>query len=213
MRLDHVSYAATRDELLDVVRRLGSALGASFADGGLHPRFGTTNFVLALDGGTYIEVVAPLDHPATDRAPFGQAVRRRAQEGGGWLGWAVSVPDLAPVEARLGRESVPGNRQRPDGVELRWNQIGVRALIEDPQLPYFTHWLVEPELHPSAGARPGVRIAKLEIAGDPAELSAWLGEPSTHPLDAVDVDWVDPPDDRGLIAVHVQTARGLVRLD
>lgn len=211
MRLDHVSYAATAHGLVDTVQRLGSALGAPFADGGRHPRFGTRNFVLALEGGAYIEVVAPLDHPSTDSAPFGRAVLRRADDGGGWMGWAVAVDDLAPVEQRLGRTSVPGNRRRPDGVELTWRQIGVQALLEDPQLPFFTCWSVPEDLHPSHDPVVGLHIDRLEIAGDRGKVVDWLGAGS-HPLPEVDVEWVDG-DEPGLVAVHVATPHGVVRLD
>ena len=64
MRLDHVSYVTSHDQLADTVQRLGSRLGSTFVDGGVHPRFGTRNFTLPLHNGQYIEVVCPLDHPA-----------------------------------------------------------------------------------------------------------------------------------------------------
>lgn len=211
MRLDHVSYATEPAHLADTVQRLGAAVGGAFVDGGLHPRFGTRNFVLPLAGGCYLEVVAALDHPAADRQPFGQAVRARAEEGGGWLGWVVAVDDLAPVEARLGRPSVVGNRHRPDGFDLRWRQIGVLDLIDDPQLPFFVQWLCDPAQHPSAGGRPDLRLERMEIGGDADTVAAWLGEPATHPLDGIDVEWVDEPP--GLQAVHVRTLNGTVRLD
>lgn len=66
MRLDHLSYAAPIEHLAETVQRLGAALGAPFTDGGLHPGFGTRNFILPLAGGTYIEVVSALDHPAAE---------------------------------------------------------------------------------------------------------------------------------------------------
>ena len=118
MRLDHLSYAAGPDGLKGTAARIGALLGEEFQDGGIHPRFGTRNMVLPLTAGTYIEVVAVLDHPASDKAPFGQAVRARSELGGGWLGWVVAVDDITKVEERLGRESVQGNRHRPDGTEL-----------------------------------------------------------------------------------------------
>ena len=71
MRLDHVSYVTSHDQLADTVQRLGSRLGTTFVDGGIHPRFGTRNFTAPLLDGKYIEVVCPLDHPAT---PYDWAV-------------------------------------------------------------------------------------------------------------------------------------------
>ena len=79
MRLDHISYAAGPDGLKSTARRIGELLGEEFRDGGIHPRFGTRNMVLPLSDGTYLEVVEVLDHPASDKAPFGQAVRARSQ--------------------------------------------------------------------------------------------------------------------------------------
>ena len=64
MRLDHVSYACAPGELAEVVQRIGSELGAAFVDGGIHPSFGTRNFILPLANDVYVEVVAALDHPA-----------------------------------------------------------------------------------------------------------------------------------------------------
>ena len=107
--------------------RLAPLLGEQFVTGGVHPRFGTRNAILPLTDDTYFEVVEVLDHPASDKAPFGQAVRARSELGGGWLGWAVAVDDIRPHEARLGREAVNGNRHRPDGTELLWKQLGVQG--------------------------------------------------------------------------------------
>jgi hypothetical protein len=212
MRLDHVSYAAGPDGLRGTADRLGAMLGARFVDGGLHPRFGTRNMVLPLTAGTYLEVVEVLDHPASDKAPFGQAVRARSELGGGWLGWVVAVADITRIEARLGRPSVPGNRHRPDGVELRWRQIGVRGLRSDPQLPFFVEWQTPDVEHPSAGATGAVQLGALEIAGDPHRVSDWLGYPVEGPLQGVAVEWVAPHGTPGLVAVQFLTPDGVVRI-
>jgi hypothetical protein len=219
VQLDHVSYAVGCSEFPSTVNRLGALLGAPFVDGGVHPRYGTRNAVLPLDGGSYVEVVTPLDHPATDKMPFGRAVRRPAELGGGWLGWVVSVEDLAPFEKRLGRPSAEGHRRRPDGVLLEWRQIGLLDLIEDPQLPYFIEWCCPDTEHPSSGADGTVGIDRLEISGERGAILDWLGTPEIDPLPHVHVNWLEPTDpavayeDAGLVAVDFHTAHGPVRID
>ena len=209
MRLDHLSYAAGPEGLGATAQRLGSALGAGFRDGGLHPRFGTRNFVLPLAGGVYLEVVAALDHPAADKAPFGQAVKARTEAGGGWLAWVVAVDDIAPVERRLGRPSVEGHRRRPDGVDLTWRQIGVLDLLDDPALPFFVQWEGDPALHPSSDGG-GPRISRVEICGDRTKVAEWVGE-APQGLD-FEVSWVED-EDPGLVAVTFATPHGDVRID
>jgi hypothetical protein len=159
----------------------------------------------------YLEVVSALDHPAADRAPFGQAVRKRAESGGGWLGWVVEVNDLTPIEKRLGREAVAGHRTRPDGFELQWKQLGVIGTLEDAQLPFFVQWISSRDEHPSANAN-GLKLSKIEISGDSTSISEYLAEPANHPLEDVDVEWVSA-DEPGIVAVTFQTANGLVRID
>ena len=212
MRLDHLSFAAGPDGLAATAQRLGGLLGHDLVDGGVHPRFGTRNMTLPLAGGTYLEVVEVLDHPASDKAPFGQAVRARSALGGGWLGWVVAVDDIAPIEERLGRKAVLGNRHRPDGTELLWKQVGVNGLISDPQLPFFVEWISDPGLHPSGGAEGGWSLACLEIAGDPQRVSEWLGETVEAPLEDIKVEWVAPNGTPGIVAVQLQTPNGLVRI-
>ena len=210
MRLDHLSYAAGPDGVQGTVDRLSAVLGAGFVDGGIHPRFGTVNQILPLNGGRYIEVVGALDHPASDKAPFGQAVKARSELGGGWLGWVVAVDDLNPIERRLGREAVPGNRHRPDGVNLTWKQIGVKGTMADPQLPFFVQWDDETQ-HPS-GDGAVIRLTCLEIAGDPQRVAEWVGHPADHLMDDVDVHFVGPNGAPGVVAAVFQTPRGEVRI-
>jgi hypothetical protein len=213
VRLDHVSYAVSNSELGSTVNRLGTLLGATFHDGGVHPRFGTRNFVLPLAGGSYVEVVAPLDHPATDSAPFGKAVKARAEDGGGWLGWVVGVDDISPWERRLGRSAAQGHRVRPDGFDLCWKQIGVLDLMADPQLPYFLSWDVAAEQRPGAGGGDTPAFERLEIAGDRDQVLSWIGgSPEHDPLEEVQVDWVDA-EEPGVLAVHFKCNGGSVRID
>jgi hypothetical protein len=212
MRLDHLSYAAGPDGLAATAERLSALIGEDFVDGGIHPRFGTVNRVLPLANGHYLEVVAVLDHPASDKAPFGQLVRARSLAGGGWLGWVVSVPDISVAEARLGRSAVPGNRHLPDGFDLRWLQLGVSGVHEDPQLPYVIQWELGDEHHPSTGASGHVALQSIEIAGNPRRVAEWLGSPALAALEEIEVDWVAPHGQPGILAAHLSTPSGAVRI-
>ena len=212
MRLDHLSYAAGPDGLAGTTARLAELLGEKFVDGGVHPRFGTRNNVLPLQQGQYLEVVEVLDHPASDKAPFGQAVRSRSEAGGGWLGWVVAVDDISVMEARLQQPAVQGNRHRPDGVELRWKQLGVKGLQSDPQLPFFVQWECDPAYHPGSNPTGHVALSKLEIAGDPHRVAEWLGAPVDKPMAGLDVEWVAPYGAPGILAACFTTPDGVIRL-
>ena len=211
MQLDHLSYAAGPDGLAATAERISERLGEKFVDGGVHPRFGTTNMIMPLTGHCYLEVVEVLDHPASDKATFGQAVRARSSAGGGWLGWVVRVSDITEVEKRLNRTAIKGNRHRPDGVELHWRQIAIDALLVDPQLPFFVQWEGRDELHPSYGATGDVTLAKLEIAGQPERVAAWLDTPADYSAGDYDVEWVAglAP---GVVAASFVTPDGVVRI-
>ena len=164
MRLDHVSYVASHDQISDVVNRIGSQIGTAFVDGGIHPKFGTRNFTAPLLNGQYIEVVCPMDHPATDLTPFGRAVKNKAEEGGGWMTWVLATPDLSEIESKLNRQSVIGTRRLPNGKELKWKQIGVQEIIENNHYPFFIQWLSD--YHPSTqGAMPVTKIKEIDMNG------------------------------------------------
>lgn len=211
MHLDHLSFAAGPEGLTETAQWLGEQLGAQFSDGGFHPRFGTKNQILPMTGGRYLEVVGVLDHPAADKAPFGQAVRARTAQGGGWLGWVVAVEDLDPVEERLGRPAIDGARHLPDGELLAWRQIGVLDLIDDPQLPFFVHWQSAPALHPSSGGRE-VELLKIVIAGAHDRVDKWLGGHSEQVLSDVDIAWTEPVVRPGLTSAVFSTPRGEVQI-
>ena len=214
MRLDHISYAASHDQLVDVVQRLGSRIGSAFIYGGIHPRFGTRNFTLPLTNGHYLEVVCPLDHPAADASPFGKVVSQRANEGGGWLTWVLSTDDISPIEKRLGREAVEGHRTRPDGTDLRWKQLGVLDTLKDAQLPFFIQWLTTD--HPSTDGKSVAKISKIEIAGTESTIKKWLDAEIQNTLDGIEIGWVDIKENNsesGIVAVNFETPVGLIRLD
>ena len=214
MRLDHVSYAASHDQISDVVNRIGSQIGTAFIDGGIHPKFGTRNFTAPLLNGQYIEIVCPLDHPATDATPFGQAVKKKAEAGGGWLTWVFSSTDLANIEEKFGRKAADGYRTRPDGTELKWKQIGVKEIVGSGELPFFIQWLTGN--HPSKDGNGVAKISKLVIADDEKLADSWFQDEIKSALTGVEIEWVKPElneGDKGIVTVHFSTPNGVVQFN
>ena len=215
MQLDHISYVTSHEQLSDTVQRLGSRLGSTFVDGGVHPRFGTRNFTMPLLNGQYLEVVCPLDHPATETSPFGKAVSRRATEGGGWLTWVLSVGDISEIETRLGRLAVDGHRTKPDGVDIKWKQIGVLGTIEDRQLPFFIEWIENH--HPSTDGNAVSKIVKIEISGSKEKIANWIGSDTEITIGpSVALEWLPYSEidgEAGIVAVHLETPNGVFRVD
>ena len=204
MHVDHLIFATGPNGLKEEAARLADALGTDFKDGGFHPRFGTRNHIIPLADARYIEVVEVLDHPAADKAAFGQAVRARSEMGGGWLGWVLSVNDISPYEQRLERSAVPGSRQFPDGRRLEWVQIGIRGLIADPQLPYFLEWKSDDSLRPSA-LQGDCALKELSISGSSDRLSEWLGVAVADEIDGIKLDLVAEYGTPGINSVTFDT--------
>ena len=203
MRLDHVSYVASHDQISDVVNRIGSQIGTAFVDGGIHPKFGTRNFTAPLLNGQYIEIVCPLDHPATDANPFGQAVKKKADAGGGWLTWVFSSNDLGKVEEKFGRKAADGSRTRPDGSELKWKQIGVIDIMGSGELPFFIQWLTE--MHPSKDGNSVAKITKIIIADDEQLADSWFQDEIKSGLNGIEIEWIKQElndGDKGIVAVE-----------
>ncbi len=214
MRLDHISYVTTHEQLSDTVQRLGARLGSTFVDGGIHPRFGTRNFTTSLKNNQYLEVVCPLDHPATEQTPWGKAVSKKANEGGGWFTWVFSTEDISSIESKFGRTAVEGHRTRPNGVDLKWKQIGVKEIADSREFPFFIQWLSKE--HPSHEGTPQAKIKKIEIADQDQLSESWFKEEILASLGGVEIIWIDPSENdnqSGIVSIHLETPNGLVVLD
>jgi hypothetical protein len=70
--------------------------------------------------------------------------------------------------------------------------------------------------HPSTDGKAVAEIIKIEIAGDEKTIEVWLGSDLSRAFDSVEIQWVDPSINdcqTGLVAVHLSTPNGVVRLD
>ena len=210
MRLDHISYAASHEQISDVVNRIGSQIGTAFIDGGVHPKFGTRNFTAPLLNNQYIEVVCPMDHPATDSTPFGRSVKKKVIEGGGWLSWVISSTNIEVFEKELGRKAVDGKRKKPDGTELSWKQLGVLTTLEDASHPFYVEWISRN--HPSQDGVPVATISKLNIVSNKPKM---LNSPEIELIEknsGFNISWMEGEknDQTGIIGVEFKIGSKIV---
>ncbi len=128
---------------------------------------GTENRVVPLGDGTFLELLAIVDPEEAERSALGAALLAGIAQGDGLLGWAVAVPDVPAVAARLGTSISTVGRQ---GMTARLT--GVAEALAEPCLPFFIERGAA--RFASSAAAPAEGISWLELGGDADRLEQWL---------------------------------------
>jgi hypothetical protein len=124
---------------------------------------------------------------------------------------------LADIVRSLGSRhasAIEGHRTRPDGSDLKWKQIGVNEITDSRELPFFIQWLTAD--HPSQDGKAVAAIEKITIADTDHLSDSWFKTEILGGLNGADVEFVDPSandGEYGIVAVHLTTPSGVVRLD
>jgi hypothetical protein len=156
--LDHLVLATP--DLVTTAAWVAERTGIRPSTGGQHVGRGTRNMLCSLSSTSYLEIVGP-DPDQPDHAgprPFGVDDLSDAA----MVAWAVAVPNMdAALHAARNAgydpgEAAPMQRQRPDGVLLRWTL----TLAPSTAVPFLIDWDDSP--HPAATAAPGLEIADLQ---------------------------------------------------
>lgn len=150
--LDHVLLAV--EDLAAGAARMRDEHGLTAVPGGRHPGAGTANMIVPL-GSSYLELIACVDSQEAAENPLSRRVTGALERGSLLAAWAIRVPDLGPVQARLrelgldGTGIRDGSRRRPDGAVLHWRSLHVGQGL-DPAVPFFIEWDVEEAAYPGA---------------------------------------------------------------
>ena len=167
MRIDHVIYSTS--DLDAAARRVEEAVGVAAVPGGRHEGLGTHNRIVPLDDGTFIELLAIADPGEASSSPVAAALQAAISAREGLLGWAIAVPDVDEVAARLGTQMTTISRE---GMTARLT--GVAESLREPYLPFFIERPADPETNPvPSGA---AEITWIEVGGDAQRLERWLGD-------------------------------------
>jgi hypothetical protein len=130
--LDHIVILVSHNTLLALPALLSSSLNTIV--GGTHGDGRTTNCLVLLPDGVYIEVIAfveGIDPARRDAHRWGRETENTVVD------WALTLPqaeqfadvrrriDVAGGELEYG-PAVPGGRTRPDGVKLEWEVVAAQ---------------------------------------------------------------------------------------
>jgi glyoxalase-like protein len=152
--LDHLVLAAP--DLADAVAAFAAQTGVQPAAGGSHVGLGTANFLVALGGAAYLEIIGPdpdQPEPAQPR-PFGIDDLGEARI----VTWAMRTEDLDDLIARaLDAGYDPGapramSRRTPAGDLLEWRLTQPRFDVGGGLVPFLIDWGTTP--HPTTRGLP-----------------------------------------------------------
>ena len=159
--LDHI--VVTTDDLPAAVALIAERTGVTLEPGGVHPSFGTRNFLATFGGGAYLELIG-VDEENT---AFGGTRPFRIDEARGTstATWAITPPDIraAVAGARSAGlepgEPEPKSRRRPDGSLLEWQLT--RSLAEPTGVvPFLLDW--EGAQTPAETTATAIRLVSFE---------------------------------------------------
>jgi hypothetical protein len=166
--IDHLVFAT--DDLERTTAQISAEWGVTPTPGGAHVGRGTRNELVAIGGGSYLELIGPDLAQAGHHGarPFGIDGRR----GERLIAWCAR-PDAdigsAAAAARLeGHDIGPitsMSRARPDGVLLEW-QLSIPPLADERPdepavLPFVIDWLGSE--HPTASLHHPVELVELQL--------------------------------------------------
>jgi hypothetical protein len=172
-RFDHLVLGVA--DLRAGIEQFAELTGVEPSFGGEHPELGTRNALVALDDGSYLEIVAPALGVEVS-APFAAIKGFQVLTP---MAWAVAVEDLDSMPGRLRSlglsptEMLRLSRFRPEGSPLQFAVLGIEGAAANQ--PFFIEWGKETH-HPSLSAPRGCTLASLILFDPkPRELGESLG--------------------------------------
>jgi len=203
VQIDHILIGTP--SLERGIRELADLTGISPAPGGIHPKFGTHNALLALDRHRYLELIAPRPGATLSGGfEFLSDVRELAP-----VAWAAATSDIAKTRRRVQSAGFPttapttGSRRAPDGSLLRWKMFRIEGVRID-EVPFFIEWGPKTE-HPSTTSPAGCRLLSVTVT---------LPAPDAmqHLVRLLNVDLEVRKSSRRSMQIQIESPNGIVRL-
>lgn len=174
LTLDHLIHAGPKlDRLTNETARTA---GVAPSPGGRHPGQGTHNALLGLNGGAYLELMAP--DASGERGDFLASIEDLRMPN--LHAWCVRTDDADGCARRIEAAGtdvrrVVAGRDTPDGDRLEWELLFPTGHPWAGLAPFFIDW--RGSRHPTRGLGSEVRLRLLALHHPRAdELAGWLQE-------------------------------------
>jgi len=201
-RLDHILLGVP--DLETAVREFEQDTGVRPVVGGEHPSYGTSNALVSLSDGVYLELIGPGSSASADNAG-GRFARLKNR---GLVGFAMSAEDLGSVADRVRAQGYEawgpssGSRVTPNGERLEWQVLGIGGHSFGDFVPFLIDW--GETSHPAAAAPGGLAISRFEIQHSDAAALATIH----RDVLGADVEIIQA--DQSVLSLVVETPNGQV---
>lgn len=163
--IDHLVVAGPN--LRALVSMWRELTGINPTPGGPHPGRGTRNELVGIDDSTYIELIGPDEDQPDPPGPRAFGIDDLTEPR--LVTFAVAVDDLE-IACDAVRSTginpgviVPMQRERPDGVLLKWRLASPPDMEEAGVMPFMIEW-GESTPHPAGSLSPDMSIVSLSMS-------------------------------------------------
>ena len=203
LRVDHVTIAGSS---LDAMEKQLASTGLKVEAGGAHANHATQMALASFPDGSYLELMAPQEH--FDPAELAKHPWARFIDGNaGPCAWAVRPKDFDAEAARIRTAGlpitiVPGGRERPDGVKLRWERAVVGNEGDGAFYPFLIRDITSRDKRAFLSGKPAnkdytgilrvvIAVSKLSEAVDKFRLAYNVGKPlkQVDPVFGAEIAW------------------------
>jgi hypothetical protein len=170
--IDHVIICVP--DLDRAAESFSKRYGLKSVAGGRHAGLGTANRIIPL-GDNYLELLTVVDRRAARANPFGIWATVMIEENSMRpAGLCLRTENIGAIASRLGLKPVPMSRTTLDGVELRWQSVGLEQTLTRGH-PFFIQWDIDMVDHPGRSLEAQGPIGQVVLCGRTDELRSWLG--------------------------------------
>jgi hypothetical protein len=160
-RLDHILLGVP--DVAAAIDEFEKETGVRPIVGGEHPGFGTSNALVSLSDGSYIELIGPGQDADWDNLGGRFAVLERSR----LVAFALASSDLDVVAERVrandfeAQGPFPGARATPDGQHLEWQMMLIGGHDFGAFIPLLIDWGDTP--HPATTSPTGLSVERFEV--------------------------------------------------